>query len=88
VDVIVVIYCDIINNILFVNDPICALSFCHKKILMGEIDLIHISIKNQVVDIFSKALGACKLHKFKSVLNVLDVDLSLKGSVENPSSTN
>jgi hypothetical protein len=55
---------------------------------MGEIDLIHISIKNQVVDIFSKALSVCKLHKFKRVLNVLDVDLSLQGSVENSSSTN
>jgi hypothetical protein len=59
-----------------------------KKKIDGEIDLIHISIKNQVVDIFSKALDACKLHKFKSMLNVLDVDLSLKGSVENSSSTN
>ncbi len=87
-DVIVVIYYDNINNILLVNDPICALSFCHNFFLMGEIDLIHISIKNQVVDIFSKALSACKLHNFKSVLNVLDVDLSLKGSVENSSSTN
>ncbi len=87
-DVIVVIYCDNTNNILLVNDPICALSFCQKKVLMGEIDLIHISIKNQVVSIFSKALGACKLHKFKSTLNVLDVDLSLRGSVENSSLTN
>jgi hypothetical protein len=68
VDVIVVIYCDNINNILFVNDPIYALSFCQKKVLTREIDLIHINIKNQVVGIFSKALGACKLHKFKSML--------------------
>jgi hypothetical protein len=52
-----------------------------------EIDLIHVSTENQVADIFTKALGTDKLKKFQKMLGVLEVDLSLRGSVENSSST-
>jgi len=62
--------------------------FIREKVLAKEIDLIHISTKNQVVDIFTKALGTNKLRKFRKMLGILKVDLSLKESVENSNSTN
>jgi hypothetical protein len=60
--------------------------FIRKKVLAKEIDLIHVSTENQVADIFTKALGTDKLRKFRKMLGVLEVDLSLRGSVENSSS--
>jgi hypothetical protein len=92
----IVIYCDNISSILLPNNPIyhartkhieVHYHFIKKKVLAKEIDLIHVSIEDQVVDIFTKALGVDKLKKFKKMLEVLEVDLSLKGSVENPNST-
>jgi hypothetical protein len=62
--------------------------FIREKVLAKEIDLIHVSTENQVADIFTKALGTDKLRKFRKMLGVLEVDLSLRGSVENSSSTN
>jgi hypothetical protein len=59
--------------------------FIKKTILSKEIDLIHVSTKDQVVDIFTKALGTDKLRKFRKMLGVLEMDLSLRGSVENSS---
>jgi hypothetical protein len=61
--------------------------FIKKKVLAKEIDLIHVSTEYQVADIFTKALGTDKLRKFRKMLGVLEVDLSLRGSVENSSST-
>jgi hypothetical protein len=95
-DVPVVIYCDNINSILLVNNPVYHAKtkhievhyhFINKKILAKEIDLIHVNTKDQVVNIFTKALGIDKLRKFKKLFGVLEVDLSLRGSVENSSST-
>ncbi len=92
VDVHVVIYCDNISSILLANNPVYHVRtkhievHCHfirEKILAKEIDLIHVSTENKVADIFTKALGTNKLKRF----SVLEVDLSLKGSVENSSST-
>ena len=40
-----------------------------------------------MVDILTKALGTEKLRKFRSLLGVLKMDLSLRGSVEISSST-
>ncbi len=96
-DVPIVIYCDNINSILLVNNSIYHVRtkhiemhyhFIRKKILAREINLIHVSIKDQVADIFTKALGIDKLKKFTKMLGVLEVDLSLRGSIENSSSTN
>jgi hypothetical protein len=96
VDVHVVIYCDNINNILLVNNLVyhartkhieVCYHFIREKVLAKEIDLIHVSTKDQVADIFTKALGTNKLRKFRKMLGVLEVDLSLRGSVENSSST-
>jgi hypothetical protein len=97
VDAPIVIYCDNINSILFANNLVCHARtkhievhyhFIRKKVLAKEINLIHVNIKDQVADIFTKALGIDKLKKFRQMLVVLEVDLSLKGSVENSSSTN
>jgi hypothetical protein len=92
----VVIYCDNISSILLVNNPIyhartkhieVHYHFIKKKVLAKEIDLIHVGIENQIADIFTKALGIDKLRKFRKMFGVLEVDLSLRGSVENSSST-
>jgi hypothetical protein len=61
--------------------------FIREKVLAKEIDLIHVSTKDQVIDIFTNALGTDRLRKFRKMLGVLEVDLSLRGSVENSSST-
>ncbi len=93
----VVIYCDNINSILLANNPVYHATtkhievhyhFIREKVLVKEIDLIHVNTEDQVVDIFTKALGTDKLKKFPKILGVLQVDLSLRGSVENSSSTN
>jgi len=92
----IVIYCDNISSILLVNNPVyhartkhieVHYHFIREKILAKEIDLIHVSTEDQVVDIFTKALGTDKLRKFRKMLGVVEVDLSLRGSVENSSST-
>jgi hypothetical protein len=96
VDVPVVIYCDNINSILLVNNPVyharrkhieVHYHFIREKVLAKKIDLIHVSTEDQVADIFTKALGTNKLKKFRKMLGVLEVDLSLRGNVENSSST-
>ncbi len=92
----VVIYCDNISSILLVNNPVYHVRtkhievhyhFIREKVLAKEIDLIHVSTENQVANIFTKVLGTNKLKKFRQMLGVLKVDLSLKGSVMNSSST-
>jgi hypothetical protein len=92
----VVIYCDNINSILLANNPIYHVRtkhievqyhFIREKVLAKEIDFIHVSIEDQVANIFTKALGINKLRKFRKMFSVLEVDLSLRGSVENSSST-
>ncbi len=79
-DALIVIYCDNIGNILFANNPIYHAKtkhievhyhFIREKVLAKEIDLIHVSTKNQVVDIFTKALGTNKLKRFRKMLGVL-----------------
>jgi hypothetical protein len=95
-DVPVVIYCDDINSILLANNPIyhartkhieVHYHFIREKVLAKEIDLIHVSTEDQVVNIFTKALSIDKLKKFQQMLGILEVDLSLRGSVENSNST-
>ncbi len=72
-DAFVVIYCDNISSILLVNNPVYHVRtkhievhyhFIREKIIAKEIDLIHVSIEDQVVDIFTKALGTNKLRMF------------------------
>jgi hypothetical protein len=96
VDAPIVIYCDNISSILLANNPVyhartkhieVHYHFIREKILAKEIDLIHVSTEDQVANIFTKALGTDKLKKFRKMFGVLEVDLSLRGSVENSSST-
>ncbi len=96
VDAPIVIYCDNISSILLVNNPVyhartkhieVHYHFIREKVLAKEIDLIHVSTKDQVVDIFTKALSTYELRKFRKMLSVLEVDLSLRGNVENSNST-
>ncbi len=92
----VVIYCANISSILFANNPVYHTKtkhikvhyhFSREKVIAKEINLIHVNTENQVTDIFTKALGTDKLRKFRKMLGVLEVDLSLRGIVENSSST-
>ncbi len=92
----VVIYCDSISSILLANNPVyhartkhieVHYHFIREKVITKEIDFIHVNTKDQVGDIFTKALGTDKLKKFRKMLSVLEVDSSLKGSVENSIST-
>jgi hypothetical protein len=73
VDALVVIYCDNISSILLVNNPIyhartkhieVHYHFIKKTVIAREINLTHVSTKNQVVDIFTKVLGIDKVRKF------------------------
>jgi len=95
-DALVVIYCDNINNILLANNPVYHARtkhievHCHyirEKVLTKEIDLIHVSTEDQIADIFTKALNTDKMKRFRKMFGVLEVDLSLRGSVENSNST-
>ncbi len=92
----IVIYYDNISSILLVNNLVyhtrtkhieVHYHFIKEKVLAKEIDLIHVSTEDQVADIFTKVLGTDKLKRFKKMLGVLEVDLSLRGSVENSSLT-
>jgi hypothetical protein len=61
--------------------------FIREKVLAGEIDFIYVSTKDQVADIFTKVLGAEKHRRFHSMLGVMELELSMRGSVEMSSST-
>jgi hypothetical protein len=61
--------------------------FIREKVLAGEIDLIYVNTKDQVADIFTKVLGAEKHRRFRNMLGVMELELSLRGSVEMSSST-
>ncbi len=56
-------------------------------VLAREINLIHVSTKDQVFDIFTKVLGTDKLRKFFKMFGVLKVHLNLRGNVDNSSLT-
>ncbi len=85
----VIIYCDNINSILLANKLVYHAKtkhievhyhFIKKIILAKEINLIHVNTENQVAYIFTKAFNTHKLKKFRQMLSVLEVDLSLKRS--------
>jgi len=92
----VVIYCDNLSNIQLARNPVfhartkhieVHYHFIKEKVLVGEIDLIYVSTEDQVADIFTKVLGAEKHHRFCSMLGAMELELSLRGSVEMSSST-
>jgi hypothetical protein len=61
--------------------------FIREKVLAGEIDLIYVNTEDQVADIFIKVVGAKKHRRFYSMLGMMELELSLRGSVEMSSST-
>ncbi len=76
----IVIYCDNISSILLANNPVyhartkhieVHYHFIREKVLAKEIDLIHVSIEDQVANIFTKALVKDKLKKFQKMFGVL-----------------
>jgi hypothetical protein len=80
VDALVVICYDNINSILLANNPVYLARTKHievyyhfnrKKIIAREINLIHVNIESQVVDIFTKALGIDKLRKSRKMFGAL-----------------
>ncbi len=92
----VVIYCDNLNNIQLARNPMFHAQtkhievhyhFIREKVLAGEIDLIYVSTEDQVADIFTKVLGAKKHRRFRSMLGMMELELSLRGNVEMSSST-
>jgi hypothetical protein len=96
VDDLLVIYCDNISSILFANNSVYHVRtkhievhyhFVKEKNLISKINLIHVNIEDRVVDIFTKVLVTNKLRMFKKMFSVLEIDLSLRGSVENSNST-
>jgi hypothetical protein len=79
-DFLVVFYCDNIGSILLATNPIyhartkhieVHYHFIKEKIIGKKINFIHVSIENQVADIFTKVLGTNKLRKFRKMLGVL-----------------
>ena len=92
----VVIYCDNMSSIHLANNPVyhartkhieVRYHYVREKVLLGLIDLVYVSIEDQVADIFTKALGTEKLRKFRDLLGVQELGLSSRGSVEISSST-
>ena len=61
--------------------------FIQERVLLGEIDLVYVNTNKHVADIFTKALGVEKLHRFRAMLRVQEPNLSSRGSVEMSSST-
>ncbi len=92
----IVIYCDNLSNIQLARNPMfhartkhieVHYHFIREKVLAGEIDLIYVNTEDQVADIFIKVVGAKKHRRFYSMLGMMELELSLRGSVEMSSST-
>lgn len=92
----VTLFCDNMSSIQLANNPVFHARTKHievhyhyirEKVLAQEIDLVYVGTHDQVADIFTKSLGAEKLHRFRDMLGVQDFGLSLRGSVRISSST-
>ncbi|MCO5572224.1 hypothetical protein L7F22_025976 [Adiantum nelumboides] len=92
----VVIHCDNLSSIQLARNPVSHARtkhievhyhFIRERVLDGSIDLMFVRTNEEVVDIFTKALGAEKLRRFRAMLGVRELALSLRGSVEISSST-
>ena len=56
--------------------------FIREQVLAGDINLVYVSTEEQVADIFTKALGAEKLRRFRTMLGLREMSSSLRRSVE------
>jgi hypothetical protein len=84
----VVIYCDNFSSIQLAKNPVfhartkhieVHYHFIREKVLAGEIDLTYVRTEDQVAEIFTKVLGAKKHRQFRSMLGVMELELSLRG---------
>ena len=75
----IVIYCDNLSSIQLARNPVfhartkhieVHYHFIREHVLAVDINLVYIGIEEQVADIFTKALGAAKLHAFHTMLSV------------------
>ncbi|MCO5589532.1 hypothetical protein L7F22_043500 [Adiantum nelumboides] len=75
----VTIYCDNISSIMLAKNPVyhartkhieVHYHFTREKVLAGEIDLVYVKTNDQVVDIFTKALGKEKFCYFREALGI------------------
>ena len=91
----VVIYCDNLSSIQLARNIVyhertkhieVHYHFIRERVLAGDIDLVYVSIEEQVGGIFAKDLGAEKLCRFWTMIGVHEMQLSLRGSVEMSSS--
>ena len=83
------IYCDNLNNIQLMKNPILhALTkhievhyhFVCEHVLFGEVKLQYVPIDRQIVDIFTKRLGVDNLRQFLGALGLRHLDvLNLRG---------
>ena len=90
------LYCDNMSSIQLANNPVFHARTKHievhyhyvrEKVLAREIDMVYVNTNEQVADIFTKSLGAEKQHRFWSMMEVQDIGLSLRRSVEISRST-
>ncbi|MCO5583627.1 hypothetical protein L7F22_037540 [Adiantum nelumboides] len=91
----VVIYCDNLSSIPLAKNLVfhartkhikVHYHFVQDQVLAGDINLVYVNKEEQVADIFTKALGAEKLRRFWTMLGVLQLAPSSRGSVEMSSS--
>ncbi|MCO5560421.1 hypothetical protein L7F22_014036 [Adiantum nelumboides] len=75
----VVIHCDNLSSIQLAQNPVfhartkhieVHYHFIKERVLDGSIDLTFVRTDEQVIDIFTKALGAGKLRRFRAMLGV------------------
>ncbi|MCO5571475.1 hypothetical protein L7F22_025215 [Adiantum nelumboides] len=85
-----VMYCDNLNSMQLARNPVfhaCMehievhYHFIRERVLDGDINLAYVGLEDQVANLFNKALGTKKLERFKGMLGLQDMALSLRGSV-------
>ncbi|MCO5585879.1 hypothetical protein L7F22_039812 [Adiantum nelumboides] len=91
----VVIYCDNLSSIQLARNIVfhaCKKHieihnhFTRERVLDNNIELAYVDTEDQGADLFTKALGAEKIRRFRGMLGLRDMALSLRGSVEISSS--
>ena len=75
------------NPVFYARTKQTEVHFIRERVLDGNIDLTYVRTDEQVVDIFTKAPQAEKLRRFRAMLGVQEMALSLRGSVEISSSS-
>ncbi|MCO5551906.1 hypothetical protein L7F22_005413 [Adiantum nelumboides] len=91
----IVIYYDNLNSIQLARNPMfhartkhieVHYHFIRERVLDGDIDLAYVGTEDEAVDLFTKAVGTEKLRRFRGMLGLQDMAMSLRRSVEISSS--